>query len=570
MCCCYCCRCCCEDFCDEYCDYDCDCFDWDDFKQLLREWREDYTIILTSHFSRIHARLVSQRNAYITMFFIGFFEFSVWILQIICMSEIIASPNMEFNLNNIDWDPIECDIYKKNYLRKCFKMSKHLLPISATLMCLGTFYCCYLCKPPYGLTIGIILRYPFAITMTVYSWFMYNIYSYFADKHCILSSSTDNANDLYDRILNIHSYLYRLCIYNTCIIIFMIPTLLLIYYIIFYICHLINKIICKCKLFIIESISNTPIDNNGYLDKSERSNLVEKSMADCPICMNSNIELILTKGCKHGSCRDCLYQYLITDLKNIGAYPRKCFMNDCEILLNYTNVEYVLTNNKELEEYDRMLIMSSTNGNNETIACPLCNAVMLKPKDIQRTLMQCVNENCKCDLCSQCGVLYHLNKTCIEYQNEIKYKTSGADDAFNQLTKAKKWCKCPNCGLVVERSEGCYHMTHYGCPGGGVERRTDFCYFCAEILMKKNGEGWRFSKITETKHFENGVYAECINADKIRNEEGSISINEQIAIINNNNINEEENENIQINNDEQRNSDIELNIDDLNVSEAFL
>eukprot|EP01083_Nonionella_stella_P296219 1006395_1 len=113
-------------------------------------------------------------------------------------------------------------------------------------------------------------------------------------------------------------------------------------------------------------------------------------------------------------------------------------------------------------------------------------------------------------------------------------------------------------------------MTHYGCPGGGVERRTDFCYFCAEILMKKNGEGWRFSKITETKHFENGVYAECINADKIRNEEGSISINEQIAIINNNNINEEENENIQINNDEQRNSDIELNIDDLNVSEAFL
>ena len=70
-------------------------------------------------------------------------------------------------------------------------------------------------------------------------------------------------------------------------------------------------------------------------------------------------------------------------MKNIGQYPRKCFMNDCQILLNYTNVEYVLTNENELEEYDRMLIMASTNGNNESISCPLCNAVMLKPRNIE-------------------------------------------------------------------------------------------------------------------------------------------------------------------------------------------
>lgn len=126
---------------------------------MLMEWREDYTFLLTSQFSRINARLVSQRNAYITMCFIGFFEISVWILMITSMSEIIAKPDMEFNLPNIRWDGEICDEYGKRYLKRCFKLSNHLLPISATLMSLGTFFCCYLCKPPYGLSVGVLLRY---------------------------------------------------------------------------------------------------------------------------------------------------------------------------------------------------------------------------------------------------------------------------------------------------------------------------------------------------------------------------------------------------------------------------
>ena len=149
----------------------------------------------------------------------------------------------------------------------------------------------------------------------------------------------------------------------------------------------------------------------------------------------------------------------------------------------------------------------------QTITCPLCNAVMLKPRNGEdQGLMHCVNGNCRADLCSRCGVLYHMNKTCEQYAAEMKLKTSGADEEFDKLTKLKKWCKCPNCGLVIERTEGCYHMTHHGCPGGGVERRSDFCYFCGELLMSKNGEGWRFSKETGQKHFEQGVYSQCVNA----------------------------------------------------------
>lgn len=199
MCCCIFCRCCCEDFCDEYCDwFDCDVYDLDDFswlrstfhhhisiefnfsarknkaqstcclvfheyatEQMLRDWREDYTICLTSHFSRINESLVSQRNEYCVMCLIGCFELSAWILMIIGMSDIINGPNLHFNTSHIEWDTDSCPKFSKSYLDTAYDQSTVLLPLSATLMCLGFFWCCYLCKPqaPYGITCGVLMRY---------------------------------------------------------------------------------------------------------------------------------------------------------------------------------------------------------------------------------------------------------------------------------------------------------------------------------------------------------------------------------------------------------------------------
>ncbi len=92
--------------------------------------------------------------------------------------------------------------------------------------------------------------------------------------------------------------------------------------------------------------------------------------------------------------------------------------------MNYTNVEYILQGEGDkLEEYDRMLIKSSVK---EQLECPLCNAMMVKPslEDIERTpIIECANPNCKEDLCAKCGVLWHTEVTCDEYQLERKEKT---------------------------------------------------------------------------------------------------------------------------------------------------
>ena len=181
------------------------------------------------------------------------------------------------------------------------------------------------------------------------------------------TTSSLSADALMDRIDEIHSFYHRLAVYYSTILALMLPSMVLLYYVI--------MAIVQCLSFCIKTavspirnvagrVGTRSSANSQYSEKQERFNLVERSVADCPICMRSDIELVLTKGCRHGCCRECLRKYIETDLKNIGSYPRRCFMNDCHILLNYTNVEYVMTA-QELEEYDRMLIKSSTSGSNE-------------------------------------------------------------------------------------------------------------------------------------------------------------------------------------------------------------
>ena len=49
------------------------------------------------------------------------------------------------------------------------------------------------------------------------------------------------------------------------------------------------------------------------------------------------------------------------------------------------------------------------------------------------------------------------------------------------LAKKKGWKSCPQCGLVQERTYGCFHMT---CSN--PQCRTDYCDECGDKLDKQN------------------------------------------------------------------------------------
>ena len=57
-----------------------------------------------------------------------------------------------------------------------------------------------------------------------------------------------------------------------------------------------------------------------------------------------------------------------------------------------------------------------------------------------------------------------------------------------------------------------------------------FCFYigCSEPLEKTFEQGYRFSAVTHEKHFENGVFEPCINANK-KNGNNNISDSDENA-----------------------------------------
>ena len=282
---------------------------------------------MISHFSRYHERFVSQRNASCVMLLMVLFELTAWILSVVAMADAIAAPDTAFDLDAISWDTSSCPLYQKRYLRKVHRMSGHLVPLSATLMCIGFFSCCYLCKPPKGLAVGAVLRYPFLITLLVYAYFTRDIYAYFLDRDthgsCLLN---DDDGALHARMLDIDAFLQRQSTYYTLVAALMTPSLLCAYSLLWCVCRACN--VCRvhalrCCHSVCVQRRTRSLEVADNINKKQRIELVERTIDACPICLRGDMELVLTKGCRHGCCRQCLRAYLEADLKNVAAV---CFL----------------------------------------------------------------------------------------------------------------------------------------------------------------------------------------------------------------------------------------------------
>ena len=89
-----------------------------------------------------------------------------------------------------------------------------------------------------------------------------------------------------------------------------------------------------------------------------------------------------------------------------------------------------------------------------------CSA-FIPPADIHGDNGTC--KQCKKLTCRHCRSRAHPGKLCTQDKETEKVKELGAK---------KGWQHCPGCRSLVERNEGCLHMT---CKCG-----TEFCYNCGD------------------------------------------------------------------------------------------
>ncbi|KAJ8621272.1 hypothetical protein MRB53_029801 [Persea americana] len=90
--------------------------------------------------------------------------------------------------------------------------------------------------------------------------------------------------------------------------------------------------------------------------------------------------------------------------------------------------------------------------------CPFkdCSALLLADDRIAVTESQC--PHCSRLFWAHCKVPWHSGIGCEEFQKLKVDDREREDIMVVKLAKKKKWQKCPRCGFIVERIEGCNTM----------------------------------------------------------------------------------------------------------------
>mmetsp|Transcript_35155 Transcript_35155/g.52490 ORF Transcript_35155/g.52490 Transcript_35155/m.52490 type:complete len:291 (-) Transcript_35155:153-1025(-) len=179
------------------------------------------------------------------------------------------------------------------------------------------------------------------------------------------------------------------------------------------------------------------------LKPSEKKNLatITASVKSpvCYMCQNEKPLVKLMRNCKHSSsCYDCLRQRYIMDAQQgIENFPLTCFYPGCHRVLRDTQVRLLVRSTREAKEHFRMQKSAKKTRRFTSLhSCPTCNAD-------QRFCLEGSGGTSEV-VCWHCDTRFIIKRL----PRDLVLALSGAPVA-----------KCPACGYVIVKSEGCDHMT---------------------------------------------------------------------------------------------------------------
>ena len=197
-------------------------------------------------------------------------------------------------------------------------------------------------------------------------------------------------------------------------------------------------------------------------DKIELKNekLIKK---ECEIC---NEEFIVTdknkvKNCGHSYCDGCWFDSLSIKIKENKLPSIKCLDYNCKEKLDDEFIINILGKDKDLiKRYKRykLELLIINDPNKKLCPYPDCDSY-LELKNIKDKDVTCLNNHKYCFICLKKP---HGNLPC----DKKDIDKSILEFAKNNFVK-----KCPNCGIITEKNNGCNHIT---CSKCGYQ----WCWLC--------------------------------------------------------------------------------------------
>ncbi|KAG1358864.1 RBR-type E3 ubiquitin transferase [Cocos nucifera] len=182
------------------------------------------------------------------------------------------------------------------------------------------------------------------------------------------------------------------------------------------------------------------------------------SLIFCKICMEASqtTDMFQNNNCSHVFCLDCLARYLAAKIQE-KISTVKCPEINCKGVLEPEFCREIVP--AEVFERWENALCESMLLESKKFYCPFKDCSALLVDDGEERVAQSECPNCRRLFCAQCKVAWHLGLSCKEYQRLGADERGREDLMLMEIANKKKWQKCPRCKFLVEKTEGCLHIT---------------------------------------------------------------------------------------------------------------
>ncbi|KAH4102806.1 hypothetical protein HBH46_119550 [Parastagonospora nodorum] len=178
-------------------------------------------------------------------------------------------------------------------------------------------------------------------------------------------------------------------------------------------------------------------------------------------------------ACEHfeNTCGQCIQKMISVKIsqRQLGEAELACPVPGCAHVLDYTTLKHAFTNKALFVDFDKALVKHLLSASPTFIAClsPMCGKYFSTDTCIptsRSTKQQISCPYCASSLYLTCNRPWHPRTGC--------NSAAAAEDASSLAQIKSMGAKpCPQCGVNIEKSGGCDHMTCHRCRHG-------FCWVC--------------------------------------------------------------------------------------------
>ena len=215
----------------------------------------------------------------------------------------------------------------------------------------------------------------------------------------------------------------------------------------------------------------------------------------CPVCFETPTPILSRQrlSCKHVYCASCLKHYLASAITG-GAFPLCCMGNEnrCRRRIPLSIIKHLLSPAQH-EQLLQAALRAHVQANAQTVrycATPGCGLAYCveRGKDTSGIGVQCRACLAFCCTCPPSSDAPHTNLTCAQHLSALAKRERDQRikrDQAEQARLAEAWAransdrvkKCPSCAVLVEKTEGCHHMT---CRCG-----VHWCWVCRGVHSRQ-------------------------------------------------------------------------------------